>query len=103
MKRIITICALIAMLSCSKENGRSFKGMIAATDHCCSSMEGGKLYKINMIGTDSTINTVLPADYHPGETIAFNIHPTDTPPAIMCLAICTMPQIVKLSDVTRIE
>lgn len=66
-------------------------------------MEGGKLYKINIIGTDSTITTVLPTAYKLGDAIAFNIHTTDTPPAILCLAICITPELVKLSDVTRIE
>ncbi|WP_044220213.1 hypothetical protein [Chitinophaga pinensis] len=66
-------------------------------------MEGGRIYKVNIVGSDSTVTTVLPADYKLGDAIAFNMHINDTPPAILCLAICTMPGLVKLSDVTRVE
>jgi hypothetical protein len=104
MKRI-TICTLIsiAILSCSKENGRSFKGIVTAADNCCASTEGGRIYKVNITGTDSTITTILSSEYQLGDVIAFNIHATDTPPAVICPAICMMPEMVALSDVTTIE
>jgi len=103
MKRIITICALISAFACSKEHNRTFKGIITESDNCCSSMEGGRIYKVNIVGSDSTVTTVLPAAYQLGDAIAFTMHTNDTPPAILCLAICTTPQLVKLSDVTRVE
>ncbi|MCF6402654.1 hypothetical protein L3C95_11110 [Chitinophaga filiformis] len=103
MKQIFIFLCLISMLSCSKENGRSFKGVVTTADNCCSSTEGGRLYKVNILGTDSTVTTVLPAEINLGDTIAFNMHATDTPPAVLCLAICVMPEMVRLSDVSKVQ
>jgi len=106
MKQIFIYSCLISIiscLSCSKERSRSFKGLVAAADNCCSSIEGGRLYKVNILGTDSTITTVLPAEISLGDTIAFNMHATDTPPAAICLAICLMPEMVCLSDVSKVH
>ncbi|WP_211303455.1 hypothetical protein [Chitinophaga ginsengisoli] len=55
------------------------------------------------MGTDSTITTVLPAEISLGDTIAFNMHATDTPPAVLCLAICLVPEMVRLSDVSKVH
>jgi hypothetical protein len=103
MKQFFAFCILILSLSCSKETNRSFKGIVSAADNCCSSVEGGRLYKVNIIGTDSTITTVLPAEISLGDTIAFNMHGTDMPPAIICLAICMTPEMVQLSDVSKVQ
>lgn len=106
MKQIFIYSCLISItsfLSCSKERGRSFKGLVAAADNCCSSTTGGRLYKVNILGTDSTITTVLPAEISLGDTIAFNMHATDTPPAAICLAICMTPEMVCLSDVSKVH
>lgn len=103
MKQIFIFLCLISMLSCSKEKSRSFEGVVTTADNCCSSAEGGRLYKVNILGTDSTITTVLPVEISLGDTIAFNMHATDTPPAVLCLAICVMPEIVRLSDVSKVQ
>ncbi|SHM83297.1 hypothetical protein [Chitinophaga sp. CF418] len=103
MKKFFIFSTIIFILSCSKENGRSFKGVVSTADNCCSSIEGGRLYKVNILGTDSTITTVLPAAINLGDTIAFNMHATDTPPAVLCLAICPMPEMVRLSDVSKVQ
>lgn len=103
MKQLFIFCILIFFLSCSKETNRSFKGIVTEADNCCSSTEGGRLYKVNIIGTDSTVTTVLPAAINLGDTIAFNMHAADTPPAVLCLAICLMPEMVRLSDVSKVQ
>jgi len=64
-------------------------------------MEGGRLYKVNIIGMDSTLTTALPAEISLGDTIAFNIHAVDTAPVMICLAICPMPEVVQLSEVSK--
>ncbi|MBW8685039.1 hypothetical protein [Chitinophaga rhizophila] len=103
MKRI-TICALISIVySCSKDNNRTFKGIVTEADNCCSSPEGGRIYRINIAGTDSTIATLVASDLKPGDAIAFNIQRHGTPPAVYCLAICTMPRLTTISDITRLE
>ncbi|PWV49712.1 hypothetical protein [Chitinophaga sp. S165] len=103
MKQFFAFCILILSLSCSKETNKSFRGIVSAADNCCSSAEGGRLYKVNIIGTDSTITTVLPAEISLGDTIAFNMHGTDAPPAVFCLAICLTPELVQLKDVSKVR
>lgn len=90
-------------MACTKDGSKSFRGIVTKADNCCSVRGGGRLYSINLIGTDSALTAALPAGISLGDTIAFHIHTADTTPAMICLAICSMPEIVQLSEVRKVR